>query len=498
MRRAATLALAALTGAALLAGCGGGGSGSQYRVDAIFDNAGFLTPNVDVRVGGAKVGEVIDLKLTRDHKALVQMKVDKKFAPFRSDADCTIQSQSLISEKFIDCAPGTPNAKALTAPPGQTPTLGVSGTHSPVDIDLLLNIFRRPVRERLSLLLGALGTSLTGRGEDLNQTILRAAPALQQTRRMLAVFDADRAQLKQLIGDSDTVLNSLGKGSKDVAAFVRQAGGAAVISGQRRQNLAAAVHRLPALLKEARPSLNQLASFARVGTPFVDRLHAAAPGLSDLTSALGPFSKQVAPTLTRLATTARRTIPALTDIAPQIRRLGRFAAAAKPAGKLLAELLANSRDRGVPEGIGNLGYYGATAIARFDKFSHILPAYIMGSICAVYATSPSPGCNANYPASKTQRAAFYRNQQAKQDAKAKDKTPAKQPAPKPKLPLPTLKPATPTTTTPSQPVVPVPKVLQDVLDGVGALLDPNKAKAPPKAQGSSDNPVKDILDYLLK
>ena len=58
----------------------------------------------------AKVGSVKDVTLTRDNKARIEMEVDRRFAPFRSDADCTIQPQSLIGEKFVQCTPGTPRA----------------------------------------------------------------------------------------------------------------------------------------------------------------------------------------------------------------------------------------------------------------------------------------------------------------------------------------------------------------------------------------------------
>jgi virulence factor Mce-like protein len=472
VRRLIALASLIVTAIAVIAVAGGCGSGSSgtYRVDAIFDSAGFLTPGVDVRVGGADVGRVKDLKLTRDHKARIEMEVDRKFAPFRANADCTIQSQSLISEKFVDCAPGTPDAPALRAAPGATPVLPVANTHSPVDIDLVLNIFNRPVRERLALLLDGLGSGLASRGDDLNATILRAAPALQETRRVLSVLDADRTQLRSLISNSDTVLRSLGSGRARVAAFVRNAGGVAATSGARRAHLAEAVRRLPKLLAEARPSLAQLGSFAKVGTPFAERLRASAPGVQQLVSQLGPFSTRVTPTVTRLGTTARRTTPALTDIAPQIRRLRRFASAARPAATLLAALLTSARDSGVPEGLGNLGYYGATALARFDKYSHILPAYILSTACAVYARTPTPGCDAHYKASASQRAAFERALRQAQDKKqGTARRPAATPTtPAPKLKLPALPnvPGLPQIHLPGLPTLPelLPKPLKDALD----------------------------------
>jgi virulence factor Mce-like protein len=493
---AAAMAFAALAGAVLLAtGCGGGKT-SGYRIDAIFDSAGFLTPDTDVRVGGAKVGKVTDLTLTRDHKARVEMDIDKRFAPFRADADCNIQPQSLISEKFVECMPGTPDAAALPASGGTT-LLPVRNTHSPIDIDLLLNIFDRPVRERLTLLVSALGTGLAARGDDLNATIRRAAPALQETRRVLRVLDQDRTQLQQLIADSDTVLSSLAAGRGKVAEFVRGAGDVAAVSGARRERLAAAIHELPAMLTQARGGLGQLTQFAAVGTPFAKRLRASGPGLNRLVRELAPFAKELTPTLERLGTTARRAKPALKDIAPQAKRLNAFAKDAPAAVNLFDQLGISVRDNGVIEGLGNLGYYGATALARFDQNGHMLPAYLINSLCAINATAPTPDCDAHFKASDKQRAAYWRALEReraarKQDAKKKQTT-KKPAADKPKL-LPEL---------PKKigdiPLPDLPKVINDVLgtlkDTVGGLLNPKKEQQPKQ---SSANPLQDLLDYILR
>ena len=41
----------------------------------------FLIPGQDVKIAGARVGAVIDVQLTPDHKARVEMEVDERFAP---------------------------------------------------------------------------------------------------------------------------------------------------------------------------------------------------------------------------------------------------------------------------------------------------------------------------------------------------------------------------------------------------------------------------------
>jgi phospholipid/cholesterol/gamma-HCH transport system substrate-binding protein len=103
---------AVLAGLALSAAGGGGPQIGDYRVDAIFDNASFLIPGQDVKIAGAKAGSVVDVKLTPQHEARIQMRVGKEFAPFRSDADCTIQPQSLIGEKFHPVHAGHPAGHA--------------------------------------------------------------------------------------------------------------------------------------------------------------------------------------------------------------------------------------------------------------------------------------------------------------------------------------------------------------------------------------------------
>jgi virulence factor Mce-like protein len=474
MRRLAAIAALAIAAAAL-AGASGGDKAGTYRIDAIFDSAGFLTPGVDVRIGGARVGKVRDLTLTRDHKARVEMDVESRFAPFRADADCNIQPQSLISEKFVECAPGTPAAPALRPAGGLPATVPVTGTHAPVDVDLVLNIFDRPVRERLTLLLDALGSGFAGRGEDLDAAIRRAAPALNETRRVLDVLNADRAQLQRLIADSDVVLDRLAAGRGRVAAFVRSAGHVASTSGRRRARLAEAVRRLPPLLAQARPRFAELTRFARLATPFSDRLREAGPGLRRLTEQLAPFARQVTPGVVRLGTTARRVSPALPDIAPQVRRLRRFASAGRPAGALAAELNESLREQGAVEGTFNIFYWGATALARFDRYSHILPAYNILTACSTYGTTPNPDCDSHY---------------ASWQAPSVTRTPRRDTSAKAAPPAPAAAPQQPAGRAPERapeaPRIRVPEVR------------PPGLKLPDLPKPPQGEPLTGLLDYLLR
>ena len=123
-------------------------------------------------------------------RALVDIEITKPgFDDLRADVFCETRPQSLIGEYFVDCQAG---GKGRELEPGATIPVAQTGTTVPVD--LVNNIMRRPYRERFSILLSELGAALAARGDDLNETIRRAVPALRETDRVLAMLAASSAR----------------------------------------------------------------------------------------------------------------------------------------------------------------------------------------------------------------------------------------------------------------------------------------------------------------
>src|SRR3954452_22398289 len=167
MRRALALVLVLVSATALaVAGTGASNnSDGDYQVRAIFENAFSLVPGEDVKIAGVKVGKIKSLDVTPDQKAAVVFTITRPgFGDFRADATCTIRPQSLIGEKFIECTPTQPRPVGAQIPP-PLPTIpnghdgagqhliAVDHTTRPVDTDLINNVLRLPIRERLSVLL---------------------------------------------------------------------------------------------------------------------------------------------------------------------------------------------------------------------------------------------------------------------------------------------------------------------------------------------------------
>ena len=305
------------------------GSSHPYEVRAIFDNADFVIPGEDVKVAGVKVGRIADLDVTPDNKAAVVLEIDQPgYKDFRKDASCIVRPQSLIGERFVECTPTQPrSAGAQPAPslqkiergPGKGQyLLPVSNTQQTVDIDLIGDIMRQPEQQRLSLILNELGTGLAGRGNDLNQVIRRADPALQETDKVLKILAGQNQTLQELATNSDTVLAPLARDRAQVGGAIRNSSDVAEATAERQGDLKADIQTLPAFLDQLKPTLTQLGQLADESTPVLADLHAVAPQVNGVIENLGPFSQAAIPAFTSLGTAAEHGIPAVTAAQPVI------------------------------------------------------------------------------------------------------------------------------------------------------------------------------------
>ena len=483
MRRAVLAMAAASLLSAMLVGAGGG-SGDSYRVAAVFSNASGLIPGQNVQIAGAVVGKVDAVRLTPDRRARVEMEVKTGFVPFRSDADCEIKPLSLIGEKFVQCDPGTPDAKELAERDGM-PTVPLSRTHAPVDIDLVFAALREPYVNRLSLVVNELGTGLAGRPRDLQAAIKRAAPALQETDRVLRLVNRDRAMLGRLIDRTDSVLAQVAPRSADVTRFVERAARVGDTVAERRDSLGAAIDRLPPLLAELEPSARSLSGAVRDARPVVRELRQATPALRALFGDLAPLTDAGRPALSALESASDEGRRAVASARPIATRLRAAAALIPHVAKVGTAVTDSLKQTGGVEGIQTFVWLAAATTARFDSTSHIVPSYQLTlDTCNTYATEPVPACSAHWAGSAANAAKAAakrtraRRKHGKKHAKAKHRDGPASPPPSSDAPRQPTTPANPLPALPKLPDVPLPQ-----LPGL---------KPPPK-----QDPADKLLDFLL-
>jgi phospholipid/cholesterol/gamma-HCH transport system substrate-binding protein len=381
--------------------------GERYRVRAIFDNAGFVIPGEDVKVAGVKVGAIDSIDVTEDFKAAVVLDItDPGYQDFRQDAGCIVRPQSLIGERFVECevtqarAAGDeppPRLERIEEGPGEGQyLLPVERNGKAVDIDLVNNIMREPVRERLSIILSDLGIGVAGRGRDLGDVIRRADPALREIDEVLQILASQNAQLSDLARDSDTIMAPLARERRRVGDAIANSGEVAQATAERRDALAANLERLPPFLRELRPTMTRLGALSDEMTPVLTDLGEVAPDINRLILQLGPFSRAGIPAFESLGEAAEIGTPAVTEARPVIRDLRQLASAVRPVGRSARQVLESfQRTDGIERAMDYI-FYQVAAINGFDSFGHYLRAALIVNQCSTYAVAPTFGCSANF------------------------------------------------------------------------------------------------------
>jgi len=422
MRRILAIVIGLGVVAALIAATasGEGDGGGDYKVRAYFDNAGFLVNGEDVRIAGATVGSVDDVTVSLPGEAVkrngdedpgkavaVLSITDAGFQNFLSDASCLIRPQSLLGEKYVECEPTQPRAPGSQSPPaleqipdGETGAgeyrLPLENNGKQIDLDLVQNITREPEVDRFRLILNDLGAGLAARGPDLAAVVRRADPALQETDKVLATLAAQNKQLAQLARDSDTILTPLAAQRQHLAGFIRNAATAGSAAAERRDDIVAGFNEFPNALRELRSTMIQLRGFAEQATPVAVNLRKAAPGLTDATKLLRPFSRAATVSVANLGDNAAASQDDLAASSPVIRQLRKAGVKSIPGARNLNQLLMTlRRTRGIDD-LTKFILNASNSFNGFDDLGHFLLTQIQITNCVDYVTSPAVGCDGRW------------------------------------------------------------------------------------------------------
>ena len=368
----------------------------EFKVE--FDNAFGLIEGGDFKVAGVRAGKIksldVDMKTKR---AVIGFTVTETgFGSLRKDATCEIMPQSLVGEYFVNCEPGTSKE---TLEPGST--IPVERTSSTVPPDLVGNIMRRPVRERLRLIINELGAAVSGDSVELNDAIRRASPALRETNKVLAILADQNQVLADLARDADRVVGELAENRQDVARWVVEARDTAQASAERDTDIARGFERLPTFLAELEPTMEELGKTVDRQGPALQNLAASSDQLERLFKNIPPFADASVPALESLGEASKTGVQAVRPARETVGELSRYAEGVPELGKNLAIILEHldDRDNAIEKdqrSPGGQGYTGLEALLQYvfdqgmavnlhDGEVHILAVHPFEGECAPYA-----------------------------------------------------------------------------------------------------------------
>ena len=305
--------------------------------------------------------------LTSGFKARIEASIDPRFMPFHANATCMIRPEGLIAENYLECDPGTAGSPVLHAGGGYPPTVPVTRTTEPVSLLDLFNTFNLPTRERMAAIVDELGIATAGRGQDLNQILERANPALGAARDAISVLTSQQTQLQTLIDSSNQVAAEGASDTAGIQRFLDEASSLTSVTAEHASPLSQSIAKLPALLGATRPALMQLDAIAAQGTPLLQQLRAAAPSVNQVANDLGPFAQAAKPALAKMSVALSGAIPAIRHSTPLLRSMRSYASRSKANTALAARLFTNIQRNGFTESFLSVVYYTAAALARVRR-----------------------------------------------------------------------------------------------------------------------------------
>jgi ABC-type transporter Mla subunit MlaD len=416
MRRVAALLLTAAACAAALALTAAGGGSSERTYKIVFTSAFGIVEGGDFRVAGVRVGQTKKMKVReRPGKAPlaeVTAVIEKPGFELRTDASCEVDQQSLVGEYYLNCRVG--DAPEEIPDGGEVP---VERTTPTIPGDIVLNILRQPVRERLRLLLNELGATAAGRPQTIQRIVRRGQPTLEEATKALDVLRRENRSIERFIRDADTTVAALAADRRDVRRFIDESGETAELFASRREALALGVRRLPEFLAELEPTAARLDELSQAGVPLLRRVRESAPALEELLVRTQPFARAGRPALRALGEASDAGSDVLEAGRRELRVLRDLAGDAPGAARPLRQFLQTLDDRrraidhdprakvgGPPpsdpsygggrggftgfESLANYFFWQSMTINQFDSIGHLLRVGTRVNECTPFHNEP--------------------------------------------------------------------------------------------------------------
>lgn len=294
-----------------------------YNINLDVANAAELVKNADVRIGGARVGQVLTISPEPATKswphpfARLGVALEKGLEPLPADTRYQVRLASVLGGKYVEIIPGHAAGPGLAD--GGTFTLSTNPrrNHSVpfVDLDTAFATFGPKTQRGLRSAVSDFGDAAAGRGTQFNDTIYALDRLLGPLDNLLALFASPRTHLSQLIGGlaattgalapvAPTITSLLSDGATTFAALQRSALGSAIDQSPPTEALATTV------LSNARPVLRDAASIVEALKPGAALLPLASQRLDQIITGATPVFRQ-APTVARALQSAVVAVDAL-------------------------------------------------------------------------------------------------------------------------------------------------------------------------------------------
>jgi phospholipid/cholesterol/gamma-HCH transport system substrate-binding protein len=271
-----------------------------------------------VNIAGVKVGEIGKVRL-EDGRAVVQMKIRRKYTPIHKDATVLLRPKTGLKDMYMELDPGSPKAGTMKA----EGTIPVGNTAPDVNPDEVFAELDADTRAYLRILLNSGSRAFEGDAPaELRETFKRFEPTGRDLRKINGLLAQRRTNLRRVMHNFQLLATELGSKDRQVASFVDSSNANFEAIASQEQSLRQALGLLPGTLTQTRDTLRDVDSLASNLGPALRKLRPGARALGPSLRATRPFLRATTPVIkNELRPFARDVRPTVRDLRPAARDL---------------------------------------------------------------------------------------------------------------------------------------------------------------------------------
>ncbi len=284
-----------------------------YTVNVDVANASELVKNADVRVGGARVGQVLTITpepATRDYPhpyARLGLSLERSLYPLAPDTHYQVRLASVLGGKYVEIIPGHERTGGI--PDGGTLTLSTNPARNHnvpfVDLDTAFATFGPKTQAGLRSALAEFGNAVAGRGTQFNDSISGLNGLLPPLQQLLSLLSSPSTNLSGFISGLAATTEAIAPVAPTITSLMTNS--ATTFAALSNSQLGSAIDETPptesvatTVLTHAQPVLADADAIAQSLKPGAKLVVPASKALDSVVVLATPLFKQVPPLATKL------------------------------------------------------------------------------------------------------------------------------------------------------------------------------------------------------
>jgi phospholipid/cholesterol/gamma-HCH transport system substrate-binding protein len=346
----------------------------DYKAE--FTTAQSVTPGQgqSVNVAGVPVGEIANVQL-KDGRAVVEMKIRKKYAHVYKDATALLRPKTGLNDMIVELTPGTKKAGEIDHAKGVIP---ITQTLANVNTDEFLAALDGDTRSYLQLLVAGGGEALGGNGKSLSATFRRFDPTNRDILKITKALSARRENISRSIHNFKELTAAVGTKDKQLSSLVDASNAVFKSFANQDAKLRQTLQLLPGTLKVTDTAVQKVDKLGTTLGPTLGKLRPGARALGPSLKQSRPFFEKTTPVIEKqLRPFARDALPTVKILRPAARDLADltpgFTSVLKNANYLLNTLAYNppGDDEGYLFWVSWLNHIGPTVFSTQDAHGPI-------------------------------------------------------------------------------------------------------------------------------